>query len=107
MVESGSMLGQVREEVAPGRIPLVAVASHDTASAVVATPFASPDAAYIASGTWSLVGVERTTPLLGSKAMAGNFTNERGFGGTVRLLKNVMGLWLLQELRRTWPRGGR
>lgn len=81
--------------------PLIRVASHDTASAVLAagTP---TDGAYIVSGTWSLVGAELTRPLLTRGACARNFTNERGFGGTWRLLKNVMGLWLLQECRRGW-----
>ena len=88
--------------------PVVSVASHDTASAVVATPLAEDDsAAFISSGTWSLVGIEVHAPVLTDEARSANLTNERGFGGTTRLLKNVMGLWLLQECRRAWAREGR
>jgi rhamnulokinase len=89
---------------APG---VIAVASHDTASAVVAVPARSDRFAYISSGTWSLVGVELPEPLLTDAAMEDNFTNEGGAFGTIRFLKNVMGLWLLQECRRMWQRDGR
>jgi rhamnulokinase len=90
----------------PGATPVAAVASHDTASAVVAVPASTDNAAYISSGTWSLVGVELDAPVLSAPARAANLTNERGFGGTTRLLKNVMGLWLVQECRRAWLREG-
>jgi rhamnulokinase len=101
----GGLLPAVAEETGlPPRFPVVAVASHDTASAVVAVPAENEDFAYISSGTWSLVGVETREPVVSDEAMAHNFTNEGGFGGTIRLLKNVMGLWLLQECRRTWVR---
>jgi rhamnulokinase len=86
---------------------VVAVGSHDTASAVAAIPAAGDDWAYISSGTWSLVGVETPAPVLTAEARVANLTNEVGVGGTIRLLKNVMGLWLLQECRRTWEREGR
>jgi rhamnulokinase len=107
VVEAGSTLGGLLPHVAEetglaSSTAVVAVASHDTASAVVAVPSASAGTAYISSGTWSLVGVELDTPVLSEQARAANLTNERGFGGTTRLLKNVMGLWLLQECRRVW-----
>lgn len=107
IVEPGSILGGLLPHVAestrlPRATPVAVVASHDTASAVIAAPLASRNAAYISSGTWSLVGVESPEPVLTSRALAANLTNERGFGGTTRLLKNVMGLWLLQESRRAW-----
>src|SRR5215210_7027547 len=104
----GSLLPGVAEETgAEGEFPVTAVASHDTASAVVAVPAESENFAYISSGTWSLVGVELPEPAVAPEGMHANFTNEGGFGGTTRFLKNVMGLWLLQECRRTWARNGR
>jgi rhamnulokinase len=107
LVEPGSVLeGSVPDEDDWRPLPVVVVASHDTASAVVAVPATSAGAAYISSGTWSLVGVETVEPVLSPRALAANLTNERGFGGTTRLLKNVMGLWLVQECRRAWLREG-
>ena len=82
------------------------MASHDTASAVVAAPLESRSAAFISSGTWSLVGVELERALPTPAARSVNLTNERAFGGGTRLLKNVMGLWLVQECRREWLRHG-
>ncbi|MER7520358.1 rhamnulokinase family protein [Streptomyces sp. NPDC126499] len=82
------------------------VASHDTASAVVAVPATAPDFAYISCGTWSLAGLELSAPVLGEEARAANFTNERGIDGTVRFLRNTMGLWLWEECRRTWAAEG-
>jgi rhamnulokinase len=79
---------------------------HDTASAVAACPMADEHAMYISSGTWSLAGVELDEPVLTPAAMAANFTNEGGVEGTIRFLKNVMGLWLVQELRRGWADAG-
>jgi len=81
---------------------LVSVGSHDTASAVAAVPMEPARAAYISSGTWSLVGVELTAPVLTEASRAANFTNELGADGTVRYLRNVAGLWLLSESLRTW-----
>jgi rhamnulokinase len=81
---------------------LVAVASHDTASAVVAVPARGDDFAYISAGTWSLVGVELAAPVLTEASRRATFTNEVGVDGTIRYLRNVMGLWLLQECQRTW-----
>ena len=86
--------------------PVWVVAGHDTASAFVAAPVAGPDAAILSSGTWSLLGVEVDEPQLGSDAASFNLTNERGIDGLTRLLRNVMGLWLLQECRREWRRAG-
>jgi len=79
-------------------IPVVAVASHDTASAVIASPLASQDAAYLSSGTWSLMGFESKTPYTSDTALAANITNEGGAEGRYRVLKNIMGLWLLQRV---------
>ena len=83
-------------------LPLVAVGSHDTASAVVAVPATGGDFAYICTGTWSLAGVELDAPVLSEASRAANFTNEAGVDGTIRYLRNVMGLWLLQECQRSW-----
>ena len=83
-------------------LPLVTVGSHDTASAVVAVPADGPDFAYISSGTWSLVGMELAAPVLSEASRDANFTNEAGVDGTVRYLRNVSGLWLLQECQRDW-----
>jgi rhamnulokinase len=85
-----------------GPLPLVAVGSHDTASAVVAVPADGPDFAYVSSGTWSPVGLELCAPVLSEASRAANFTNEAGVDGTVRYLRNVSGLWLLQECQRHW-----
>jgi rhamnulokinase len=105
LVEPGVDLGALRPalqaESAGPTIRVIAPATHDTASAVVGTPL-TPGWAYISSGTWSLVGVERAAPLLTAGAEAANFTNEGGAGGTIRFLKNVMGLWVLEGCRREW-----
>jgi rhamnulokinase len=112
IVAPGTQLGPalaeiVRETGIKEGLPVTAVASHDTASAVVAVPAEGEDFAYISSGTWSLVGVELPQPAVAPEGMHANFTHEGGFGGTTRFLKNVMGLWLLQECRRSWAREGR
>lgn len=83
-------------------VPVIAVGSHDTASAVVAVPASIERFAYISCGTWSLVGVELDSPVLTAESRAANFTNEGGVDGTIRYLRNVMGLWLLQESLRSW-----
>ena len=104
----GPLLSEVAEETkAHEGLRVTAVASHDTASAVVAVPAENENFAYISSGTWSLVGVELPEPALVPEGMHANFTNEGGFDGTTRFLRNVMGLWLLQECRRAWAREGR
>jgi rhamnulokinase len=103
--ELGSPLPGVTEEIGGGP-PVFSVASHDTASAVVAVPAEGRDFAYISSGTWSLLGVELSGPVVTGEALKANFTNEGGFGGRTRLLKNLAGLWLLQECRRQWAKEG-
>ena len=90
-----------------GPVPVTAVGSHDTASAVVAVPARNERFAYIATGTWSLAGLELDVPVLTEESRQANFTNELGVDGTVRYLRNVMGLWLLQECLRDWQTEGR
>ena len=103
----GPLLGEVADEVGlSSEIPVIATGSHDTASAVAAIPGLDANSVFISSGTWSLMGVELAEPVLGESARALDVTNEGGVGGTVRLLKNVAGLWLLQESRRHWQREG-
>src|SRR3989442_5732433 len=100
----GPLQPHVAEEVGLPAVAVIAPACHDTAAAVAAVPAAAPDFAYISSGTWSLVGVEVPRPVLTPAALRHNFTNEGGVNGTFRLLKNVMGLWLIQECRRRGER---
>lgn len=114
VVSPGTKLGLLREEIARrtnlGRIPVVAPATHDTGSAVAAVPTqntGSANWAYISSGTWSLMGVEVQKAVLTPRALELNVTNEGGIDGTYRLLKNIMGLWLVQECRRSFERKGR
>jgi rhamnulokinase len=97
----GHLLPEVQEATGLGDVPVLAIASHDTASAVAATPLRD-GAAYISSGTWSLVGLELPAPVLTEASRAANFTNELGLDGTVRYLRNVMGLWVLDECVRAW-----
>jgi len=100
----GEVIGPVLEPNGRGvKLPLIAVGSHDTASAVAGVPAGDPAFAYISSGTWSLAGVELDAPVLTPQSRAANFTNETGIDGTIRYLRNVMGLWLLQECLRAWP----
>jgi rhamnulokinase len=110
LVQPGTVLGPLRpsivQETGINAAPVIAPASHDTASAIVAVPASAASWAYISSGTWSLMGVELPQPLVGEAALQANFTNEGGVGGTTRLLKNIMGLWLVQECRRAWERAG-
>lgn len=104
----GELLPEVRDEVGLRQgVPVIATASHDTASAVAAIPGLDASSAYISSGTWSLVGVEAAEPILSEQARLLNFTNEGGVAGTIRFLKNVGGLWLLQECRRQWRHEGK
>lgn len=102
----GSLQPAVAAEVQAPAVPVVAPATHDTGSAVAAVPMSGEPAIYLSSGTWSLMGVEVAAPVVSAAALAHNFTNEGGVGGTFRLLKNIMGLWLLQECRRTWAASG-
>jgi len=111
LIEPGQVLGPLRAEVArqTGLRPeatVVAVGSHDTASAVVGVPADGRRFAYVSSGTWSLVGLELDQPVLTQASRAANFTNEGGVDGRIRYLRNVGGLWLLQESLRTWREAG-
>ncbi len=110
-VEPGTVVGPLgpwaQESTGLGPVPVIAVASHDTASAVVGTPLpADGTAAFVSSGTWSLVGLELDAPVLTEASRLAGFTNELGLDGTVRYLRNVAGLWVLDECRRQWEREG-
>lgn len=102
----GTLLPEIAKECGVPEIPVIAVAGHDTASAVAAVPAKDEDFAYISSGTWSLVGIETKQPVISKEANEANLTNEGGVDGTIRVLKNVMGMWLIQECRREWARRG-
>ncbi|MFG0255502.1 MAG: rhamnulokinase family protein [Rhodopirellula sp. JB053] len=111
IVSSGTVLGPITAEISSETnlrdVEVVATCSHDTGAAVAAVPAGTEDDwAYLSSGTWSLIGVELPQPKIDDDVLQGNFTNEAGFGGTTRFLKNIVGLWLLQESRRSWQRAG-
>ena len=110
LVDAGTVYGNLRPELCKElglpAVPVIAVGTHDTASAVVAAPAEEADFVYISCGTWSLFGTESAVPVLTPESEAFNFTNEGGYAGTTRLLKNIMGLWLIQESRRQWKREG-
>jgi rhamnulokinase len=111
VVFPGTVIGNLREKVAEesglGRVPVITGASHDTAAAVVGCPAQKGERfAYLSSGTWSLLGVELESPLINAATRKAGFTNEGGVGKTIRFLKNIAGLWLLQECRRAWLKEG-
>ena len=106
LVEPGTALGPIAAVHDLRAATVYAVASHDTASAFAAAPIADDHAAILSSGTWSLLGLELPEPVLSEGARTANLTNERGIDGTTRLLKNVMGMWLLEECRRAWGSKG-
>ncbi|SDO49706.1 L-rhamnulokinase [Nakamurella panacisegetis] len=109
VVPPGTDVGSLLPGFATGALAgarVIVPPGHDTASAVVGVPLAEPGGLYISSGTWSLVGVETPTPVITAESMRANLTNEGGYAGTIRLLRNVMGLWILQECRRQWLREG-
>ncbi|WP_458111827.1 rhamnulokinase [Arthrobacter sp. R1-13] len=111
LIQPGDTVGTLHPQIAeatglPKATRVVAVGSHDTASAVAAVPASGVDFAYISSGTWSLVGVELSHPVLTEASRNANFTNERGVDNTIRYLRNVGGLWLLSECQRTWAKEG-
>ncbi|HSW45229.1 MAG TPA: FGGY-family carbohydrate kinase, partial [Phycisphaerae bacterium] len=112
IIPTGSVLGPVRKDIAEetgaGDVKVIAPAEHDTGAAVAAVPAVGGRSwAFLSSGTWSLMGMETDKPIINAKSLAYNFTNEGCFGGTFRFLKNIMGLWLVQECRRTWERAGK
>ena len=104
--ELGPLLPSIMSQVGVNEVPVIAPACHDTGSAVAAVPAKGKNWAYISSGTWSLMGVEIPEPIITDRALEYNFTNEGGVCDTIRLLKNIMGLWLIQECRRTWADAG-
>lgn len=111
IVQPGTVLGALRADIADetglnAGVMVIAPACHDTGSAVAAVPATGQDFAYISSGTWSLMGVETREAVINQDSLIFNFTNEGGVCGTFRLLKNIMGLWLVQECRRTWAQEG-
>ena len=105
LCQPGSLIGEwVSRRGA--RVKVIAPATHDTASAVIAAPLDDEDSVYISSGTWSLMGIESREPFNGAPVLAANFTNEGGADGTYRVLKNIMGLWLIQRIRDDFPELG-
>lgn len=110
MVMPGQKIGQLTAEVQRltglGAVPVVAVASHDTGSAVAAVPAEDENYAYLSSGTWSLMGIESAEPIISERSFELNFTNEGGIEGTIRVLKNICGMWLLERCRAEWPEMG-
>jgi len=106
IVMPGRIIGNLRDDVAAeiglSAIPVVAVAGHDTASAVAAVPASGRNFAYLSSGTWSLMGIESEKPIVTDEAYRMNFTNEGGIDGTTRFLKNITGLWLLEQCLKVW-----
>jgi rhamnulokinase len=112
IVQPGSILGRLLPGVSdetglPETVTVVAAGTHDTASAVAAVPGLDDTSVYISSGSWSLMGLEMCSPVISQDALRLNITNEGGVGGTIRLLKNIAGLWLEQECRRRWRQAGR
>lgn len=106
LVEPGTKLGTLRSQFAASpELAVVAPATHDTASAIAGTPLEGAQA-YLSSGTWSLLGVELDEPLLNAEVAAQNLTNEGGVGGRIRLLKNIMGLWIFEQCRKSWREAG-
>ena len=106
MVMPGTRIGTLTEEVQKmtglGPVPVIAVAGHDTASAVAAVPAKDEHFAYLSSGTWSLMGIETKEPIINNVSYERNFTNEGGVEGTTRFLKNICGMWLLERCRKEW-----
>lgn len=110
IISTGSIVGNLRssisDELGIGRVPVIAVPEHDTGSAVVSVPVLEGKYAYLSSGTWSLLGVETNEPVINDITCNLNYTNEGGINKTVRLLKNIMGLWIYQECKRAWDKEG-
>ncbi len=106
-VQYGTINPSVCKELNVEPVPVVTVGAHDTASAVAAVPEPDLQTIYISSGTWSIIGTETNAPVINDMAYRFNFSNEGGVGGTIRLLKNVMGMWIIQEIRRKFASEGR
>jgi rhamnulokinase len=110
VVPPGTVLGPLHSALAEatgaGHVPVVATAGHDTGAAVAAVPASSNDHVYISSGTWSILGVEIDSPLITEQSLAHNFTNEGGVENTLRFMKNIVALWIVQECRREWVQAG-
>lgn len=106
IVEPGTVLGELTDEIVEEtgmkKVPVIAVGCHDTASAVCAAPLESENSVFISSGTWSLMGMEVKEPIITEKSLQHNFTNEGGVEGTIRFLKNISGLWIIQNLKKKW-----
>ena len=111
IVQPGTRVGLLRKAIAREaglpQVPVIAVAGHDTASAIAAVPAADEHFAYLSSGTWSLMGIETPAPVINDESAKDNFTNEGGIEGTTRFLKNITGMWLLEQSRKTWAAEGR
>ena len=111
IVQPGTRVGVLRPQLAAatglGPVPVIAVAGHDTASAIAAVPATDERFAYLSSGTWSLMGIEVPAPIINEASAAANFTNEGGIDGTTRFLKNITGMWLLEQCRKQWKATGR
>jgi len=107
---SGSIYGNITDEICNElgckKVPVIAVCTHDTGSAVAAVPSVNEDFVYVSCGTWSLFGTENKKPVINKKAFDFQFTNEGGYNKTIRLLKNIMGLWIIQESKRQWEKEG-
>lgn len=106
LIFPGETYGYLKEKYTDRKIPVVAVCTHDTASAVAAVPAKTKQFAYLSCGTWSLLGTETDIPVTNEVARKFNFTNEIGYGGTVRMLKNIVGLWIIQEIKRNYAEKG-
>ncbi|MDR2474301.1 MAG: rhamnulokinase [Bacteroidales bacterium] len=111
LVNPGTVVGYLTDELAAstglGKVAVVTVAGHDTASAVAAVPSENERFAYLSSGTWSLMGIEVNEPIISTESYNLNFTNEGGVEGTIRFMKNITGMWLLEECRKEWTKDGR
>ncbi len=111
ITQPGSVVGTLRPSIAAacgiGEVPVIAVAGHDTASAIAAVPAENENFAYLSSGTWSLLGIESPSPIINEESARLNFTNEGGIDGTTRFLKNITGMWILEQCRKIWTAEGK
>ncbi|MCR5003968.1 MAG: rhamnulokinase [Bacteroidales bacterium] len=111
ITQPGVVVGKLKKDISEmtgaGSVPVVAVAGHDTASAIVAVPARDEHFAYLSSGTWSLMGIEVPAPIINERSVVDNFTNEGGVEGTTRFLKNITGMWLIEQCRKVWKEEGK